>query len=86
MKPLYKHEAEKALLTAGSYMAMICRTEDHVGANQAAVQKAQLKYDEIVQLFDELTLVDGVVLPENLASRIVNKTFEAGKFFMKPNA
>jgi len=86
MKVWYKHEAENALLNAGSLMAMIFRTKDHVGANQTAVQKAQLKYDELVQLVEELMLLDGVVLPENLASRIANKTFEARKFFMKPNA
>ena len=82
----YKHEAENAISTAVYWMEMIIRKEPHLGANDAAVEKAQLKIDSLVQLQHELTMLDGVVLPTDLVDRIVRTTFRAAQLFGKPNA
>ena len=82
----YKHEAENAITTAVGYMEMIIRKEPHLGANEAAVEKAQLKLDSLVQLIEEIKLVSGCELSHDLTSRVANETFRAGQFFMKPNA
>jgi len=80
------HEADNALMEAARLMAMIIRTEDNVSANKATVQKAQRRYDSLVKLLAELLLLDGNVLPDNLASRIAKKTSEATRFYYHPNA
>ena len=82
----YKHEAEFKLKHTASLMEMIFCPNSHIDASQTAVEKAQLKYDALVQLMEELMQLDGVVLPQDLASRIENKQFEAQLFYYKPNA
>jgi len=82
----YKHEAENAISTAVEYMQMIIRNEKHIACTEAAVAKAQLKLDSLVQLIEEIKLVSGCELSRDLTDRVANETFRAGQFFMKPNA
>jgi len=86
MRGYYKHEAVSGLTTAIEYMEMIIRNEKHIACTEAAVAKAQLKLDQLVQLMEEIELVSGCELSHDLSNRISKKELEAGNFFMKPNA
>lgn len=86
MRGYYKHEAVSGLTTAIEYMEMIIRNEKHIVCTEAAVEKAQLKLDSLLQLIEEIELVSGCELSHDLSNRISKKTLEAGNFFMKPNA
>jgi len=86
MRGYYKHEAENAISVVADLMTMIIRNEKHIACTEAAVAKAQLKLDQLVQLMEEIKLVSGCELSHDLTSRVANETFRAGQFFMKPNA
>ena len=86
MRGYYKHEAENAISVVADLMTMIIRNEKHIACTEAAIAKAQLKLDQLVQLMEEIKLVSGCELSHDLSNRISKKTLEAGNFFMKPNA
>ena len=85
MRGYDNHDADNALMEAARLMQMIICTKDDVGANKAAVQKAQRRYDALIKLLAELLLVDENVLSYDLSIRILKKTSEATRFYYHSN-